>query len=224
MRAALAALTPQQRRMASQALCARLAALEALREARRVLVYLPLPREIDILPFAHQLLADGVTVAVPRVIAPARAPHGRPHATSDGQQESGVAQVTEVMEAVVVERLPCSSRSRAGGAAGDAPSGGEGEGFIRDALGVRSPIAGQPIPLHTLDAMIIPGLAFDASGSRLGRGGGYYDRTLAACGPRTLVIGVGFDCQLVAAVPTDPHDIRVHVVVTDRRVVGGRGV
>lgn len=60
---------------------------------------------------------------------------------------------------------------------------------------------------------IVPGRAFTPAGDRLGRGGGTFDRILAplAC-PR---IGVAFACQVIASIPTDPHDVRV-----DRVIVG----
>ncbi len=66
-------------------------------------------------------------------------------------------------------------------------------------------------------AWLIPGVAFDPSGNRLGRGGGYYDRMLKdTLGAR---IGVGCDCQLVPTVPADSHDQYVNLVITDRRRV-----
>lgn len=57
-------------------------------------------------------------------------------------------------------------------------------------------------------AVIVPGLAFDKEGNRLGRGGGYYDRFLAESGhEQALKIGVGFSLQFVDLVPTEHHDI-----------------
>ncbi|MFZ5779720.1 MAG: 5-formyltetrahydrofolate cyclo-ligase [Pseudomonadota bacterium] len=69
------------------------------------------------------------------------------------------------------------------------------------------------------DALIVPLLACDAEGWRLGYGGGFYDRTLSAlrsCRPVTAV-GVGFDGQLVDAVPHGPDDQRLDWLLTDRR-------
>ena len=59
---------------------------------------------------------------------------------------------------------------------------------------------------------LVPGVAFDAAGHRLGRGRGYYDRFLAAH-PNIYKIGVCFDFQKVAEVPTDEHDIPVDEVI-----------
>ena len=64
----------------------------------------------------------------------------------------------------------------------------------------------------SVDLALIPGMAFDAAGHRLGRGRGYYDRFLAEH-PLRHTIGVCFPFQRVPQVPTDAHDIPVHEVV-----------
>ena len=66
------------------------------------------------------------------------------------------------------------------------------------------------------DVVIVPGLAFTADGARLGQGGGWYDRFLTAVRDDCVTIGVCFDEQLLPEVPTEPHDVVVDVVVTDR--------
>lgn len=68
------------------------------------------------------------------------------------------------------------------------------------------------------DMMVIPGLAFDVSGGRLGYGGGYYDRFLQA-GLDCPRVGLCFDFQLVSALPLDPWDQRVHHVCTEERLL-----
>jgi 5-formyltetrahydrofolate cyclo-ligase len=67
----------------------------------------------------------------------------------------------------------------------------------------------------------VPGLAFDGRGNRLGFGGGYYDEWLAAAADRRpgLVVGLGYDFQVVDACPADERDARVDCVVTDARVI-----
>lgn len=86
----------------------------------------------------------------------------------------------------------------------------------RPELGLRVPRADAPeIAPEELDAVILPGLAFDYAGNRLGRGAGLYDRFLAELASEKPVrIGVAFDIQLADSVPTDAHDQRLHAIVT----------
>lgn len=71
-----------------------------------------------------------------------------------------------------------------------------------------------------IDAVLIPGLAFDHHGGRLGYGGGYYDRWLqrrgARNGNRPLIIAPAYHCQWVSQVPMEPHDSRVDVICTEK--------
>ena len=71
------------------------------------------------------------------------------------------------------------------------------------------------IDLATVDLILVPGLAFTEDGRRLGRGGGYYDRLLANLPARARRIGVCFDAQIVASLPTEAHDQRVERVITE---------
>lgn len=81
-------------------------------------------------------------------------------------------------------------------------------------FGISEPTAACPeIDPAEVDVVIVPGLAFDTAGGRLGMGGGFYDRTLA--GMRALRIGVGFASQRVAAVPREPHDLPLDWLVCD---------
>jgi 5-formyltetrahydrofolate cyclo-ligase len=80
-------------------------------------------------------------------------------------------------------------------------------------FGIREPGLHCPeIPLNRLDLILVPGLGFDRSGHRLGRGKGYYDRWLAA--RSGLTCGVAFDEQLLDAVPVGPHDVSLDCIVT----------
>lgn len=83
--------------------------------------------------------------------------------------------------------------------------------------GIREPIGGEPIPPADLSAVLVPGLAFDHSCRRLGRGGGFYDRFLA--GTPATPIGVCFEVQFAPLLPGEPHDIPMAAVVTERRVI-----
>lgn len=66
-----------------------------------------------------------------------------------------------------------------------------------------------------IDAVVVPGIAFDRHGHRLGYGGGHFDRLLSRLRPGTFVVGVAFDAQLVDAVPVEDHDVPVDAVVTE---------
>ncbi len=82
-------------------------------------------------------------------------------------------------------------------------------------LGLREPeLAAPEIAPAEIAAFCIPGLAFDRAGGRLGWGLGHYDATLAAA-PDALRIGLAFETQLIDAVPREPHDIALHLVVTE---------
>lgn len=72
------------------------------------------------------------------------------------------------------------------------------------------------------DAIVVPALAVDPTGHRIGYGAGYYDRTLPRY-PAALTIAVAYDWQLVAEVPFTETDVRCHWVVTDTRVIDARG-
>jgi 5-formyltetrahydrofolate cyclo-ligase len=71
--------------------------------------------------------------------------------------------------------------------------------------------------LGSAQVVVVPGVAYDAAGGRLGRGGGSYDRALALV--RAPVVGVALDTEVVDAVPMDAHDVRVDVIVTPTRVL-----
>ena len=70
--------------------------------------------------------------------------------------------------------------------------------------------AARSFPAADIDLIIVPGLAFDPQGHRLGRGKGYYDQFLSKKGCHIPTIGLAFDCQIVDSLPVCPHDVSVH--------------
>ena len=81
------------------------------------------------------------------------------------------------------------------------------------AFGILEPTGELFTDYDTIDVAIIPGMAFDTGGHRLGRGKGYYDRFLDKLSPSTYKIGLCFSWQLVDHVPTDEHDIPMDEVI-----------
>ncbi len=77
------------------------------------------------------------------------------------------------------------------------------------------PDASVPADPERIDVAIVPGVAFTGDGDRLGQGGGWYDRVLCTLRPDCLTIGVGFAPQIVDRLPVEPHDVRLHLIVTD---------
>ena len=72
-----------------------------------------------------------------------------------------------------------------------------------------------PVAPGSLRVVIVPGLAFDRQGHRLGHGGGIYDRLLAPAQENALFVGVCFDALAAAELPAEPHDIGMDVLVTE---------
>jgi 5-formyltetrahydrofolate cyclo-ligase len=92
---------------------------------------------------------------------------------------------------------------------------GDESELVPGAFGIPEPAADAPVaPVQSIDAFVVPGLAFDAGGARIGWGRGYYDRSLAAA-PERLRIGYCFECQLVPEVPLEPSDLPMHAIVTE---------
>ncbi len=93
------------------------------------------------------------------------------------------------------------------------------QALIPSRFGILEPPATSPtIAPQALEVIVIPALAADPRGYRIGYGQGHYDRLLPQM-PQALKICVLYDFQLIAEVPNEPHDQRVDVVVTDQRMV-----
>ncbi|MGD9976309.1 MAG: 5-formyltetrahydrofolate cyclo-ligase [Bacteroidales bacterium] len=81
-----------------------------------------------------------------------------------------------------------------------------------DGFGIMEPTTGQLVNPSDIDFAIIPGVAFDKKGNRLGRGKGFYDRLLPQLG-KTTTVGVGYEFQLVESVPVAEFDLPVDMVI-----------
>lgn len=167
---ALAGMSETERLGASAQVCERLAKAAEWARAGSVLLFAPMPGELDVWPLARTALESGRALA-----------------------------------------LPCFNRQ----------SRCYELRFVRDLerevaagyYGIREPVAEcETASVNQLDLLIVPGVAFDRRGHRLGRGKGYYDRLLA--GATGTKCGTGFDQQLVDNVPVVAHDIRLDCIVT----------
>jgi len=128
-----------------------------------------------------------------------------------------------------VDTAELERRARAAGKQVAWPRIGSGRvlGFARCSRGelvpgprgaLEPPPGAQPQPPGELDLLCVPGVAFDAALRRLGRGGGHYDATLPVAW-RARKVGLAFELQVVEAVPAEPHDAPVDLVVTEARVL-----
>ncbi len=76
-----------------------------------------------------------------------------------------------------------------------------------------------PLSIDEVNMIIIPGVAFDYSGNRLGYGGGYYDMLLAQRKKKAPIIALAYEEQLVDEIPSEPHDIKIDMIITDKRII-----
>lgn len=74
-----------------------------------------------------------------------------------------------------------------------------------------------------LDLVMVPGVAFDRRGARMGHGFGYYDKLLEHTRPNTPLVALAFECQLFEEIPTAQHDIFMDKIVTEAAIYEGRG-
>ncbi len=92
------------------------------------------------------------------------------------------------------------------------------------AFGALEPTGGQAMAPEDIDLMVLPGVAFDRAGHRLGYGKGFYDRALDVPGRRGLLVGLCFEQQLIDLLPAEPHDVRMDMLVTEERILSFRGL
>lgn len=85
-------------------------------------------------------------------------------------------------------------------------------------MGIREPDPRRhpEIELERIDLFICPGVAFGRDLTRLGQGGGFYDRALARKSSASHCLGVAFHCQIMDSVPHHPHDIKMQQVITEQ--------
>ena len=97
---------------------------------------------------------------------------------------------------------------------------GTADDLKEGAFGIKEPRTDYcaPARLDSIDMVIVPGKAFDRKGERVGYGKGYYDKFLAKV-PGAKAVGLAYDFQVVDEIPSEDHDVRVSVLVTDEKVI-----
>ena len=91
------------------------------------------------------------------------------------------------------------------------------ENLNKGVFDIQEPTSVDIIPEEDIDVFIVPGVAFDRNGNRLGRGKGYYDRYLA--GINKPIIGVCFDFQLIDSITTENHDVKMSMIITEKEIL-----
>ena len=87
-------------------------------------------------------------------------------------------------------------------------------------FGILEPaVSCEPLDPSDADLVVIPGIAFDAAGKRIGYGKGYYDKTLHHLEGQGKLVGFCYDFQLVDAIAGEPHDVLMDLLITEKRVI-----
>lgn len=150
-----------------------------------VAMFAPMRSEVDVLPFAEAAYRRGWRVCFPCMVRDAANEPSRMAFYQVERQQLEAAR--EGFLGTPLRCLPCAVL--------------EGDGYA-------------PIAPRELDAVVVPLVAFDEQGGRLGYGGGNYDQLLPRLREDALVLGVAFDEQRVPAVPVEPHDRPLPRIVT----------
>lgn len=90
----------------------------------------------------------------------------------------------------------------------------------------RAELRGLPekrVPVEELDLIMVPGVAFDPRGARMGHGKGYYDKLLQHARSDTPLVALAFECQIFEDIPVADHDVFMDRIITEDRVITGRG-
>ena len=81
-------------------------------------------------------------------------------------------------------------------------------------MSIPEPVGPEYTTLEKVDMIVVPGVAFDRKRNRMGRGRGFYDRLLKST-PNAVKVGVAFDFQIFDAIPVEPFDVPMDVVITE---------
>lgn len=169
-------MDPTVRHAKSMAACKKLLDQPEFATADVLMVYLPLPTEVDTTPIVLRSWQLQKTLTAPRLSWDLR------------------------------HMLPVEIRSL-------------DTDVVETRYGLREPVGGEPLPVEMLALVVVPALAYDRKGNRLGRGAGFYDRFLGSPQFKGKTVGLAFQEQLVDALPTTENDRPVDLLVTDEEVL-----
>jgi 5-formyltetrahydrofolate cyclo-ligase len=82
---------------------------------------------------------------------------------------------------------------------------------------------GKRVDVKELDLIMVPGVAFDPRGARMGHGFGYYDKLLEHARPDTPLVALAFECQIFPEIPTHAHDVFMDKIITEKQIYQGKG-
>ena len=176
MKATLNAMSRQVAQEKSYIACKGLVQLPEYKRSQVVMMYLPIPLEVDTTELALHAWQRSKTVLVPKVSRTQR--HIMP---------------------LEIKTLD--------------------SGLAKSEYGIPEPIDGPVWAMEDIDFIIVPALAYDRTGGRLGRGGGFYDRFLAHPEVHAVTCGLAFSEQVVDELPKKAHDFPVQILVTDKEVL-----
>jgi len=92
------------------------------------------------------------------------------------------------------------------------------EGLRKTRIGLVEPSGGEEVKPEQLDLIVMPGVAFDRAGGRIGMGKGFYDSMLRKS-TRVKLVGLCFEENLEERIPSESHDVKMNIIVTDKQVI-----
>jgi len=193
----LGAMTPEVRRQKSQLICRHLQALAEYKRPRTVMAYVALEMEPNPWPLVREAWAEGKQVALPRVDPPFEEPR-IPHIHD-----------RRLLPFLLEQQLVDDPRDHSG--------------LRMDVFGISEPKSvATEISVRELGLILVPCLAYDRQGRRMGKGGGFYDRFLSREDLTAVSCGLAFSEQVFTQLPTCPHDQPVDILVTETGVIDFR--
>lgn len=168
--------------------------LELFQKAKTVGIYMPLPDEVDIRPLFVSAGAQAITPA--KTLPDNSKPKGGTNSPSEPKKTFFIPAFDEALGSYRMAKYTPELK--------------------KGKFGIPEPAELVFAPKE-LDLIVVPGIAFDRSGNRIGRGGGFYDRLLPQY--RAIRAGVCFDFQWLENIPAETHDCQMDLLVTNTKIL-----